>query len=286
LRFLRVLAVGRCAIQSHAKKLVWQYLDDLQESPWDAITVLEKCKRRDLTANLETLRSEKASCFRLNAAHRHFAVAVSQTCISQQLESLAASAQQAATDMQDCEERLPEVGNALLQLFGDESSRAVLESATEMLQHLAFLGTCLAQEKEAIDRMARRRCPKNYAWQRGERWGTWTTVPTDDMILARTNDPDVIRSLRALAQDCSVSTDSDWVLVGDDTSGSSKRNAGNATISSKALGEHHHLLHGGPDGEYKRCELTGRWVPCGMAADLAERDRGTRGATAGFFVTY
>jgi hypothetical protein len=288
LRFLRLLAVGKCAIQSHAKKLVWQYLDDLQESPWDALALLEKCKRRDLTAFSETLRSEKASCFHLIAAHRHFDVGgvASQSCIGQQLELLSASAQQAATDMQDCEQRLPEIADALLQLFGHESSHGVLESATGMLHDLASFGACLEQEKEAIDRMARRRCPKNYAWQRGEKWGTWTEVPTDEMILTRTTDLDVIRSLRASAHDFADSTDSDWVIVSGTGSGSASRSPGKQPINSKVLGEHHHLLHGGPDGEYKRCELTGRWVPCGMAADLAERDRGTRGATAGFFVTY
>jgi len=293
LRFLRLFAVGSFPIPSRIKPFIWQYLDDLKESPWDALMVLEKCKRRDLVDCADILRCEKATCLQICAASHHFDIAgaSAQTCISQQLASLEVSAREAVSNMQDCELRLPLVAAALLDFFGHETPGAQVESASELLRHLALLGDCLVQEKAAIDRQLRRQHSSHYAWQRGKKWGTWTTVPTDEIILSRTTDPDVIRLLRAPCQGLTDSNDLlDWIVLGDDPSGgvsrNSRRGGADANTTIKGLDKHAHLLHGGPDGEYKRCELTGMWVPVGATATLAERDRGTRGATAGFFVTY
>jgi hypothetical protein len=280
LRFLRMKAVGAVPIMSHAKKLVWQYLDDLHESPWDAVGLLKRCAKWDFKSHVDDLQSERRSCLQLLSsiqAYQRLAAPGAMPNIEKQVENLATSSQEAADDMQDCEQRLGVTASSLLDLFGGSARSGVFDVATEVLRDLGSFGKYLEIEMNSIARMRKHRSLAQ--WQRGARWGTWEPVVTDDIVLQKTQDPDIVRLLRnPLSGDAlsAVNAGSDALRVRAD------REAQRQTPEQK----HAQLLHGGPDGEYRRCELTGRWLPIGYAAAVAERDYGERGATAGFFSTY
>jgi hypothetical protein len=278
LRFMRVFAVGKVPVTSHIKKKVWSYLDDLEESPWDVIETLSKCSSSDLNAWEETLHSSRRACSNLKQDFTRLIVveSSSNSCINQQLRRLQEHTDQAIDDMSECLTNLPEMATGLVEFF--EGRQGNLELCTRLLDSLAHFGARLQFEKAVIDRNSKR-C-SSASWHRGSAWGTWEAVDTTEIALRNTADPDLIRSLKG-PQPTTVQKSQ-----GDDVSDQKDKDDKKQQVTSACEPKLAHLLHGGADGEYRRCETTGKWIPVGLAAHIAERDRGTRGATAGFFVTY
>jgi hypothetical protein len=279
LRFMRVLAVGKAPVTSHIKKQVWSYLDDLEESPWDVIETLSKCRSSDLKAWEENLLSSRRACSNLKQDFARLIVVEpsSDSCINQQLHSLQENTEQAIHDMSECLSNLPEIATGLVEFF-DGMRQGSLECCTRLLDSLAHFGNGLKYEKKVIDHNSKR-C-SNGSWHRGSAWGTWETVDTMEIALRNTADPDLIRSLKGPQPTTVQKTE------GEDSSDQKDKDDNKQQAAAACEPKLAHLLHGGADGEYRRCETTGKWIPVGLAAHIAERDRGTRGATAGFFVTY
>jgi hypothetical protein len=266
LRFLRMMAVGATPVAEAARKCIWLYLDDLQESPWNVLETLERCKKRNLVDYMTNLQQEelplRQSVDLVQNSRENFNLTylTSQSCIPEQLASLSVSLQEAVGNVQACKISLPRIAQEVSEFFGADrgqmSAGHKLDYATEVMQNLYCLGQRLEQEKQSIDR--KRRYERSWR-QGGETCQKWTAVNTECIVMHRTNDPDLIRA------------------------GKGDHASVHRPESKQKIAQ---LLHGGPDGEYRRCELTGTWVPVGFAAAVAERDRGSRGANAGFFVTY
>jgi len=210
------------------------------------------------------------------------------TLISQQVGGLAVMAQQSINAKQDCEEMVFATAGSLIELF-DSSSRTGtvqthtvdrhlidrLSTADDTLRALGSFAMSLEAEMQEVARKrSREGCG---SWQRGAKWGSWDTIATDEIVLQRTQDPNLIRSLRKPRQEPVVRGAGSCI------------DAANIEASDELKPpeqRHAQLLHGGPDGEYRKCDITGKWMPVGYAATVAERDCGERGATAGFFVSY
>jgi len=278
LRFLRMLAVGKAPVVAQLKKLVWVYLDDMQESPWDAVGLLKSCNVPVCNSQLLVEKQEMAQVLgsiqryqRLaNPGSIHLGDRYSQPLVvNQQLRDLASSLQQGMDELDGCQERLTTSANSIVGLFGRSANARVtlFEAATDSLQCLYQFGTYLEVEMHALASAQKR------GLGRTGQWGHWQTVETDHIVLQTTRDLDLVRQMRNPSQDQPEAVPF-------------ARAAPDAVADQGPEMQHVHLLHGGPDGEYHRCEATGKWVPVGYAAAVAERDRGDRGATAGFFVTF
>jgi len=231
---------------------------------------------------LQLCQEDRRSCLQLLSniqSYQRFA-APGDALISQQVGGLALSAQQSINATQDCEERVLAIAGSLSELF-DSSSRNGhvlldrLNTADDTLHALGSFGMFLEADMEEVARKRRREgCG---SWQRGAKWGSWDTVATDEIVLQRTQDPNLVRSLRNPRQELGVR------LAGSSIDAAVIEASADLNPPEQ---QHAQLLHGGPDGEYHKCDLTGKWVPIGYAATVAERDCGERGATAGFFVSY
>lgn len=267
LRFTRMIAVGQHPIGASIKKVIWQYLNDLQESPWDVFQTLKKCKMHNLSDYADNLLRQKASLSVISAVIQDFnvvsanqlATGMSKSRIPDQVLGLREVLRDAFHKLEVCEIGLPRMANDLIDLFG-QGRAADLQDVTVLLHCLEVLGRNLETEKETVDR--KRRSAQG-SGKRGQKWGTWEEVDTKSMVLARSSDPDFIRASRVHIEGAEV-----------------------LAARQHSLQPLEHLLHGGPDGQFKRCDLTGRWLPVGHAAAAAARDRDSRGATAGFFLTY
>merc|ERR1712070_196917 len=103
--------------------------------------------------------------------------------------------------------------------------------------------------------------------------GAWEPVNTNPVALHTTKDPDLIRALKFSA--CRPEGDASQTgETNNDTRG--RREGAQAKEVNSSEPKHAQLLHGGPQGEYERCELTGSWTATGLAATMAARDRGMR----------
>jgi len=282
LRFLRMMAVGKVPTNSHFKQLIWTYLDDLQESPWDAVALLKRCANKDPTDFDQGLIQEMHSCRSICSTIREYQThSLGRTArISQQTQDLAESALEAEIALAQSQGCLAATSQALLELFGGSSpapNATTNGEAAEVLHALSSFGCHLEREMDALSN--RRRRGWSRSCQRGERWGTWKPVATDTTTLYRTQDPDLVRLLR------NPQSDDQARLTPQIEAGGPRLQHAEQSPKMAQL-RHSHLLHGGPDGEFQKCEVTGRWIPIGHAAIVAERDRGERGATAGFFTTF
>jgi hypothetical protein len=145
-----------------------------------------------------------------------------------------------------------------------------------MLDNLGIFGTRLGNEMERAAN--NRKLMTSSMGGLPTVWSSWEPVATNEISLRRTQDPDLVRFLRKGQHGSSEY----WMVVSVGGNDAAEENGKDLSL----LMRHGHLLHGGPDGEYRRCSVTGKWMPIGYAATIAGRDCGERGANAGFFVTY
>lgn len=291
LRFLRMLAVGRSPIPHSSMRRVWSYLDDLQESPWDAVPLLHRCQgcRFDelqdlLQVELWTVKGLQRRLLQYQNV-RQPTTSSRQVPIHRQIEELTDAVDRAEWKLNTLQGELREASRRVVTLLGSPLPRggtnaaqgnAQLTTARDALQSLSVLGSRLQGEMNKIVR--RRGIQDAGPYQRGGRWGTWERVDTDGMVLQATSDLDLLRALRRfpLPHDNAAATNAP-------TTGA---NSGETEKTVQSIDRHHHLMHGGQDGEYRRDPESGRWVPVGATAAMVARDRGDRGAVAGWFATY
>jgi len=275
-----MMAVGSCPVQDPVKRIIWQYLDDLQESPWDVLQTLQNCRKQHLGDFAELARQERQKFAHLLPSLRNILQsAVLDPCVDRQLREFSVTLQQSVDSMELCEACLLDSAEYLVGLFGSTRGRNSLQSGTNVLADFERLGNHLSREKDTLDRLQNRSQSSHYAWQRGRTWGVWEPVDTDEVALRATKDPDLIRALR-------VPQEKDDASVEDAAAQLASRSAPAGRNKEQSTDKHARLLHGGPAGEFRKCDMTGKWIPVGYAAVLAERDTSQRGATAGFFVTY
>jgi hypothetical protein len=266
-----------------ARDLATMPLDSSQESPWDAVTLLKRCLQCRVMDVEEWLIQGGKACSKLIKSIRTYDSSTSGgPLLQEQVRQLSIVALKVSQDTQECQERLRVAAQVVLDLFGGSAPRChepcrLVKVADAMLDNLGIFGTRLGNEMQRAENY--HKLMRSSMGGLPTVWSSWEPVATNEISLQRTQDPDLVRLLRN-DQDGSSEY---WMVVsvgGKDA----VEEKGNKDIS--LLMRHGHLLHGGPDGEYSRCSVTGKWMPVGYAATIADRDRGERGANAGFFVTY
>jgi len=262
-----------------ARDLEMMPSDSSQESPWDAVALLKRCLQCRVMDVEEWLRQEGKRCSKLiKSIHAYDSYTSGGPLLQEQVRQLTIDALKVSQDTQDCQERLGVAAQSVLDLFGGSAPRyldscGLSKAAGAMLDNLGIFGTRLGSEME--------RAANNRKLMRSSMgglpavWGSWEPVATNEISLRRTQDPDLVRLLRNGQHGSSEY----WMVV---SAGGKDAVEEKGNIDMR----HAHLLHGGPDGEYRRCSVTGKWIPVGYAATIADRDCGERGANAGFFFTY
>jgi len=272
LRFLRMMAVGRCVSGQGPCRIIWSFLDDLQESPRDALTVLTQCAPglcdRDLIEEIES----KAAYFRHMAVHelpallRHPSVRVDGS-YARQLDALAVRLADALVAHDDGCRALFDAADDLCRLGQvarpSMNRNLVFDSAASVLRSLRLFGTRLSEEM--TDVYARRRelarTDVVVAGRSATRRRHWAPVDTSGHTVVVTSDPDIIRKLR-------------WrpALEGGETGAEqeaqAKQEAGKEVSSEEARAKEEreasfrrfsNLIHGGAEGVYQRDPVTGSW---------------------------
>lgn len=253
LRFTRMVAISKCPISPFQKRLIWRYLDDLQESPWDAVALMQRSlPNSGLSGTEERVEDDirfidKES--RIYAAwKRREHDDVDERVLQQlaQMETLLAEADDALVSAST---RLENAASHLCRLFGHISRRPreSLVDAAMVFSELRRFGQRL--ESYLLE----------FVRTRGS--GTavnrvFPVVDTNAYLANVTADLDIIRGLRAPPQSVAPRAAEATAPAGRPV----------YAPAAQALATKNRLMHGGPEGEYRRCPETGRWVPIGAMA--------------------
>mmetsp|Transcript_137428 Transcript_137428/g.238916 ORF Transcript_137428/g.238916 Transcript_137428/m.238916 type:complete len:877 (+) Transcript_137428:113-2743(+) len=285
LRFFRMLAVGRVPIANSARRRVWSYLDDLKESPWDVVPLLQRCREfLRLDQFQELLQNDLWDVERLQRNLGRFLrnerqVTDLRRCaarIQEQVQGLTVSADAAQLRLDRFKAELEAAVSHFGALFmggnrGGNSNARRFEDARGLLRGLVDFGSRLELEMVQIEK--RRLAQRGHVANRDG----WPVVDTNYYVKHVTMDLDLRRSLHAPP----VPRNKLQVAAA-----SKSTEAAAAAVKKSDAKPFAHILHGGQDGEYRRDLETGKWIPIGATAAMVARDRGDRGAVAGFFSTY
>jgi len=270
LRFMRMLAVGRFLKSGeNICRITWSYLDDLHESPRDAVTLLRKCNMgicdRDLAGmivqhvrRLRRLQAQELSWLREGTVEGLFA---------DQIAELRVRVAEAIQAVEGCGERAAEAAAQFCHLAGETraaqaTGAACFDTAGAMLSSLRCLGQRLhvelagVQEEESRRRLARQPASASSRARAGGRSRTWEPVDTSHLILA-TRDPELIRELRGGRQGAAAPAPAPEGPR-QPTQAKAKAEA-KAKVTQPALFAN--LMHGGQEGQYRRDPVTGKWGP-------------------------
>eukprot|EP00747_Dinoflagellata_sp_TGD_P130026 gnl/TRDRNA2_/TRDRNA2_174770_c5_seq1.p1 gnl/TRDRNA2_/TRDRNA2_174770_c5~~gnl/TRDRNA2_/TRDRNA2_174770_c5_seq1.p1 ORF type:complete len:685 (+),score=109.58 gnl/TRDRNA2_/TRDRNA2_174770_c5_seq1:32-2056(+) len=266
LRLLRILWIGRMLPTEQTASLVWSFLgDDLRASPWDALPLLQECWRTCTLMSYEML-SELHSLESVarTLASRDFGAAGTSDVWKDQLAEFRAATATAVDTVRSCRSRFSSAGSKLARLVGEVQGPSSVQpnsrqwQATEhALKHLHILGRDLTQEREVLRKARMQQRARSLAQQTDGPVRSWPAVDTSAHLLAYTTDPDLVRSLKLSS--AGPSTDANRTAV-------AKAKEAGAAIEAKKQAQakakaNQDLLHGsGPEGSYKRCPTTGRWV--------------------------
>uniref|UniRef100_A0A7S4R988 Uncharacterized protein n=1 Tax=Alexandrium monilatum TaxID=311494 RepID=A0A7S4R988_9DINO len=278
LRFLRMLAVGRCVKEEAACRLVWSFLDDLQESPRDAMQQLAQCSSSLCNRDLVEEMGRRAMQFR-HLATRELAVLrghPSMDPTSSFARQLDAIGMRFADVLQAYDDGCHTVADTAVKLcrlgggpggLAQRGSPASFDGSAAVLRSLRILGAHLGQEM--ADACAKRR---QHALAVSARAGGthstvklrrhWAPVDTSGHTVVVTSDPDIVRQLRwrpALELQ-------DGPEGGSPAGQGGPAEAGEGGEEARAREEREdfvqrvgNLIHGGVEGVYRRDPVTGRW---------------------------
>jgi hypothetical protein len=201
--------------------------------------------------------------------------------LQEQVRQLSIDALKVSQATQECQKRIGAASQSVLDLFDGSAPRChepchLSKVASALLDNLGIFGTRLGNEMERA--ASNRKRMTSSMGGLPTVWGSWEPVATNEISLRRTQDPELVRFLR----NGQHGSGEYWMVVSVGSKDAAEENGKDLSLVMC----HGHLLHGGPDGEYRRCSVTGKWMPVGHAATIAARDCGERGANAGFFVTY
>eukprot|EP00933_Yihiella_yeosuensis_P000536 TRINITY_DN10083_c4_g1_i1.p1 TRINITY_DN10083_c4_g1~~TRINITY_DN10083_c4_g1_i1.p1 ORF type:complete len:640 (-),score=109.54 TRINITY_DN10083_c4_g1_i1:309-2228(-) len=270
LRFLRMLAVGQLVQSESVCRKVWSYLDDLAESPRDALMVLAECKASvcstDLLEDLQARAMEARHSLRDLSQLKQAEVSRSQATYSLQVSELKASLEQLLELCTEALEVLDASASDICRLAGQTvrgAQTAKIKAAGEIFHFLRVLGSNL--EKEMLDVQRKRvQHDAHVDFSSSDRHvRKWQPVQVDHLLLS-TRDPDLIRQLRhgqTLGDTASGNSTSAAQQNGRSLLESSAGNEDSDDTSSPAPDPPMYvdLVHGGLEGKYCRDPATGRW---------------------------
>lgn len=288
-RFWRMFAVGRCVPEDQARMLVWAYLDDLDESPWDVLPLLQECDseacNEQAVADIETSAANvRALSRRLRldqVSLRALGHGATSDVWRRQLEEFMASVSTAAENLDGASQRLKDNAEHLRQLFGATQTNARVQprigsqDASEVLSHLRYLGKSLAEERFRLQCEHEREKARGRDMGRAGPARTWAPVDTTLATLQATRDTDLIRSLLARdarrqggsAAGSRLNAGPERVFSRCPITGRWRATAERGIADDEATSSASQLLHGGEESLYVRCPDTGRWVPRSTVAN-------------------
>lgn len=244
LRFHRMMAVGRLVPKDSARKIVWSFLGNLGDSPWDCLPLLAECNpelcSRDMLAEITDrhrhMRILLQTKFVTVASAAADGVTTSQWC--QQLEAFERSVEDAVATFELAIGRLVSAIASIKQLFGEQAGVGAPQHrwedhARSVFVHLRMFGSKLSAERQSRE-AARIRDALQIAGG-GSKVRSWPPIDTTTAVLNATTDTDLIRALGLMLP---------------------SRGGGAGT-------------HGGPEGNYERDPVTGEWVAAGRTAARA-----------------
>eukprot|EP00927_Polykrikos_kofoidii_P025609 TRINITY_DN2297_c0_g1_i3.p1 TRINITY_DN2297_c0_g1~~TRINITY_DN2297_c0_g1_i3.p1 ORF type:complete len:651 (-),score=55.05 TRINITY_DN2297_c0_g1_i3:111-1997(-) len=267
LRFLRMMAVGRMLELDQTKRVVWSFLDDLLDSPHDALAQLNHCSsvyNRDLFLDMR-LRYERLRRCEQDLVAFLGRGALSDNLFNQQMKDLNEQVAEAVSGCAFARERLTSAAVDICQLAGvncEVQSPALPETAGEVLNHLSALGRDLEGEvlfirssrERALEELRGGAFEISELRKRPSR--RWPLVETNTFGLMSTQDVDLIRRFRTrnhLRHQRARSHASGG--------GQTQQSSGSEEDEPLPRGPAHYvdLVHGGLAGQYKRDPLTGSW---------------------------
>lgn len=267
-RILRLFAVGRLAPTNTTRKIVWQFLEEKPESPWDVLPLLQACETK--LADGEVVSLIRQHRLELSTLLLHRVVEVRQGALDtrasglwlQQLRDLEAQivvgVEFAAGLAVRAEEALERLAVLLSAKQTQRYPRIALncEPTAAALRGLRVFGAALEAER------ARRGAEKARAAAKAGRVHShsshvraWTEVDTRGVALLHTCDLDLMRLLTGTPT--GTAAHAPRAPVGAKAVNSPKANA---EVQLSPHSPHSHLLHSGLDGVYIRCPLTGQWL--------------------------
>jgi len=248
LRFMRLLNVGKCPVCPHHKRMIWSYLDDLQESVWVAVPQLLCFANLGVDGLDEQIQSEHRVFDRQLRQLNQF-----QTTQAGQLPSLQLN-QRVFLQLSALQDALSDAKKVCIKAKDSlDTSLSRLRTMTGCADHNLALH-CLSRFGRKLESQMRRQHTTGGGARR-LRWGVYPVVDTAHYIANLTSDLDLIRNIRAPPSD-NANQAEDAARVRRPSPTPKEMPGTNGDL----------LMHGGPEGEYRRHPETGRWMPLGMMA--------------------
>jgi len=257
LRFLRMITVAKVVPKDNLRKLVWSYLDDLQESPWDALSVLQDCSPTICSRELYDKFGLMARHFERILTADLAAVGVEGLAgepgnlFSRQLQTLDVRLEHARNTCLDGCRSLGTLAKQAARLGGETRNvRDIFAAGGAVLHSLKTFGIQLRKEMETIQFHHKALALKK--WQdtgaQADSCRKWPLVDTRHLCLMATHDLDIIRYLRS-------------GVVSTQSSANAHQYASTARMqqTNRILAHYKDLVHGGIEGVYYRDPETGRW---------------------------
>mmetsp|Transcript_60918 Transcript_60918/g.178077 ORF Transcript_60918/g.178077 Transcript_60918/m.178077 type:complete len:699 (+) Transcript_60918:55-2151(+) len=277
LRFLRMLAVGRLIREDGPLRIIWSFLDDLHESPRDALPLLAKCSSGLCSRDLMEEMTRYAVKFRhlvsqeISILSRHPSVAPT-SLFSRQLAAISLKFANALEAYENGCQALSATAMQLCSLGGQSAistNAARFDGAASVLRSMRLLGSRLGQEMSDICDRRRQQARANVLGA-GRSAGTglrrrWAPVDTSGHTVLATSDPDIVRQMRwrpVLTDEADPAGEGQTESAGDDMPGeeSESPEAVRARQEREASLRHFsNMVHGGAEGAYRRDPITGRW---------------------------
>jgi len=278
LRFFRIVAVGRILKPNSARKLVWEYLDDLKDGTLEVFPLLASCSTkffddgafsefRAVKRQVGVLQSKLVEVQSVVDEHAQ------NTALSGQLAELNVCMTEAQRSLAEGIEELDVLAEQVCDFVGEEmkGQRTYWEnSASGAMMGFQHLGALLHDELKAVwAARAREQQQELAAAQSGHQRvvRSWAPVDTSAQELLATSDPDRIRQARALRHAAAAGP-----VTGPATGGSQ-------AVQAEVAGQPHSaprsrgLVHGGVEGAYRRDPQTGLWVRMAAESEVQDHSR-------------
>jgi hypothetical protein len=270
LRFLRMLAVGRVMPVDTLRCKIWAYLDDLHESPWDALTLLCECKPflldfdhfNQITYQTRNYEMVLRNDFPLLRAHASFRA---DSCFATQVGEVERRIERAIQIGYIGREKLSDTAIKICRLGGDHdvTGMASFSAAEAILQSMKLLGQRLRADMLRRDRRKRECAAADLRRARPKNAPTvkWATVDTRAHQLMATRDADLVRELRTKSGSDEDAPTAPRASM--DTQGLRQEQETQKSDAEKDRETRHaafyDTIHTGPEGVYHRDALTGKW---------------------------
>mmetsp|Transcript_22491 Transcript_22491/g.57326 ORF Transcript_22491/g.57326 Transcript_22491/m.57326 type:complete len:679 (-) Transcript_22491:124-2160(-) len=281
LRLERMRAIGKVMRANNARRLIWQFLDDLKEPVLDVFKLLRDCTGTIFESEiLRTCIEHKRHLDRLRANIPQVLRDLGTPpppdhTLAAQLAELGVRITEAIHVFRDCGNRLTSAAHQTCALIGvpanPTAAASCMEGAAQALTELRHLGAQAQQETRFLQEQrasARRVAERRQIWT-ASRSGArhlpariWTPVETSHEVLHTTSDPNLIRRLRGEEAPCPASDGQPAKAVLPAAAAAAKAAAkAKCRTKENVVPSYADLRFGGPEGVYRRDPFTGRWGP-------------------------